>query len=195
MNKKTNLVLTIAFCFGVGIQNIFCQNSATPEPKTTAPLQISANRQTPKNHFPAELLEYFKGDWSGAGKFAASGKNVASDFSFAADMDNQTLFVREKERAPNTYHFLALWSIDAADGNLVMFFANDSGAEFFRSESGSWQNNKIIFESTPELKAAFAFERFTFERKSNASFVAIYEMSRDGKTWRIGDTQTFTRNQ
>lgn len=74
-----------------------------------------------------------------------------------------------------------------------MLFANDSGAELFRSESGGWQNDKIVFQSAPELKAAFAFERFTFERKSDASFLATYEMSRDGKIWKTGDTQTFTR--
>lgn len=75
----------------------------------------------------------------------------------------------------------------------MMFLADDSGADLFRSGSGGWQDNKIIFQSTSELKANSALVRFTFERKSNDSFLATYEMSRDGKTWRTGDTQTFTR--
>lgn len=74
-----------------------------------------------------------------------------------------------------------------------MLFAGDSGAQLFRSNSSGWQNGKIVFQSMPELKDTFALERFTFERQSNNSFLATYEMSRDGKTWRIGDTQTFTR--
>lgn len=193
MNKKTKVILTIVFYFGIGIQSVLSQTSAATENKNAVPIQTSSNRQAAKNRFPTELLEYFKGEWSGTGKFTASGKDVASDFSFVADMENQTLIVHEKERAPNTYHFIALWSIDSANGNLVMLFANNSGAELFRSDSASWQNDKIVFQSAPELKAAFAFERFTFERKSDNTFLATYEMSRDGKTWRTGDTQMFTR--
>ena len=193
MNKKTNIILTIVLYLGASIQGVLCQTSGTTENKNAAPLQSSSNRQTAKNHFPSELFNYFKGDWSGAGKFAANGKDVASDFSFAPDLDNQSLVVHEKERAPNKYHFIALWSFDSATGNLMMFLADDSGAELFRSESGGWEDNKIVFQSASELKVNSALVRFTFERKSNDSFLATYEMSRDGKTWRIGDTQTFTR--
>ena len=74
-----------------------------------------------------------------------------------------------------------------------MLFAGNSGAQLFRAGGDGWQNGKIVFQSTPELKDTFAFERFTFERKSNDSFLATYEMSRDGKSWRVGDSQTFTR--
>lgn len=193
MNKKTNAILLAIFYLGASIQSNFCQTSVAAGNKNAAPIQTSSNRQAAKNRFPAELLEYFKGEWSGAGKFVASGKDVVSDFSFVADVENQTLIVHEKEHAPNTYHFIALWSIDSANGNLVMLFANDSGAELFRSESATWQKDKIVFQSAPELKAAFAFERFTFEWKSDNTFLATYEMSRDGKTWRTGDTQMFTR--
>lgn len=194
MNKKLNVILTAVFYIVVSATSVLSQASVTPETKATARENVQpAPLQTQKTNFPPELLEYFKGDWSGVGRFTKSGKEVASDFSFAPDLENQSLVVHEKERAPNTYHFIALWSFDSATGNLMMFLADDSGAELFRSGSGCWQDNKIIFQSTSELKANSALVRFTFERKSNNSFLATYEMSRDGKTWRIGDSQTFTR--
>lgn len=92
-------MLTAGFYLGASVSGVLCQTSVTPKTKPFAPQQVSSSQQVPENHFPPELLEYFKGDWSGAGKFAKSGKDVASDFSFVADMENQCLVVRQKERA------------------------------------------------------------------------------------------------
>ena len=193
MNRKLNIILATVFCLATSALSVLCQTSVKPENKTAAPQQVSSSQQSAEYHFPPELLEYFKGDWSGAGKFAKSGRVVESDFSFVADAKNECLIVRQKERAPNTFQYLALWSFDPANNNLVMLSTGNSGAELLRSVSSGWQDGKLVFQSAPELKDPSGFERFTFERKSKDSFTATYEMSSDGQTWRIGDIQTFTR--
>ncbi len=207
MNKLLKTLLTTVFYAGILISSVFCQSSVPPESKADTPRilrptqpQVSSNRQSQKTNFPSALVEYFKGDWSGAGKFAGNGKEVQSDFSFVPDIENQCLVVRQKERSPNTFQFIALWSIDSSNGNLVMILTSNhnSGARLFRGENdgGKWQNGeKLVFQSTPELRAGFALERLTFERQSDASFLATYEMSRDRKNWKTGDTQTFTRKR
>lgn len=69
---------------------------------------------------------------------------------------------------------------------------HNGGARVFRSQG--WSDDKIVFQSVPELRAFFSLERFTFEKKSNTKFDSIYEMSFDnGKTWKVGDRQEFNK--
>jgi len=143
---------------------------------------------------PSDLINYFAGNWSGKGKFASSGKNLESDFSFVPDPETKSLLVRQKEKPPNTFRFTALWSVDSVSGQPVMLLVSnhDSGGRLFRSDG--WKDGKIVFQSGPELHASFALERFTFERESATAFHTTYEMSFDhGKTWTVGDHQTFTK--
>jgi len=143
---------------------------------------------------PADVLEYFSGDWSGKGKFT-SGKELESDFSFAPDPESQWILVHQKEKPPQTFEFMALWSVDSVSGDLVMLMAGNqaTGARLFHSHG--WQEGKIVFQSVPELRSHFALERFAFERVSAAEFHSTYEMSfDDAKTWRVGDRQVFTKN-
>ncbi|MGA8866630.1 MAG: hypothetical protein WB510_06655 [Candidatus Sulfotelmatobacter sp.] len=142
---------------------------------------------------PPDVVQYFAGDWAGEGKFT-TGKNIESDFSFVPELENQCVLVRQKEKPPNDFEFVALWSMDSVSGDLVMLLASnhDSGARVFRSQG--WRQGQIVFQSVPDLRAYWAMERFTFERESPTTFHATYEMSMDnGKTWRVGDQQTFTK--
>ena len=157
--------------------------------------QISPSSTQPhKASLPADLINYFSGDWTGKGKFITSGRELESDYSFSPDLGNQILVVRHKEKPPNDYVYLALWSVDSISGDLVMLLASnhDAGARLFRSKG--WESEKVTFQSVPDLRAPFALERVTFSRESPTTFRTIYEMSRDdGKTWRGGDQQAFVR--
>jgi hypothetical protein len=151
--------------------------------------------QAGKGSVPADLMNYFAGKWSGKGQFANSGKELESDFSFVPDLENQCLVVRQKERSPNTFQFMALWSVDSVSEQWVMMMVSnhDGGARLFRTDG--WHDGKLVFQSVPELHSSFALERFTFERQSTTVFRTTYEMSfDDGKTWKIGDRQTFTKS-
>ena len=142
---------------------------------------------------PVDLVEYFRGNWAGKGKFANS-KDLESDLSFFPDLANQCMVVRQREKPPNDFEFIAPWSMDSVSGDLVMLLASnhDSGARLFRS--WGWREGKLVFQSVPELRAAWALERFTFERVSANRFYTTYEMSMDGgKSWQVGDHQSFTK--
>ena len=154
----------------------------------------TARPQTqPKPAISAAILAYFGGNWHGSGSFA-TGKPIASDMSFVPDLESQCLLVRAKERPPNTFQYIALWSTDSTSGNVVMMLASNhqSGGRLFRSSG--WQNGPIAFQSVPALRATWALERFTFTRKTDSSFEATYEFSLDdGVSWKLGDRETFTR--
>lgn len=179
---------------------VAAQQPSQPNSVSTSAISQTTLQPTPpartqqKAILPPDVLDYFSGDWVGKGKFT-TGKEIESDFSFVPDLANQCILVRQKERSPNTFEFIALWSMDSISGDLVMLLTSnhESGARVFRSRG--WQEGKVVFQSDSELRARFALERFTFQRESATAFHSLYEMSFDnGKTWRAGDSQVFTKN-
>lgn len=179
---------TVRTMFFVAVLFVSLPSGAVP--KNTS--RFSPQTEPQKKVLPHDVLAYFSGAWSGKGKFA-TGEPIASDISFVPDLDNQCLLVREKEKPPNTFQFVGVWSMDSVSGDLVMLSAvHNSGARVFRSHG--WQDGKIVFQSVPELRAQFGLERFTFERKSDATFDSTFEVSTDnGRTWRVGDRQEYTK--
>jgi hypothetical protein len=148
----------------------------------------------PKSALPRDVLVYFKGSWSGKGN-AGSGQNIESTFRFVPEFENQCLLVREQEKPPSSYRWIALWSTDSVSGDVVMLMVSNGnwGARVFRSTG--WQDGKLVFQSVPELRAQFGLERFTFERKSETRFDSTFEMSTDnGHTWRKGEQQVYTKH-
>lgn len=160
---------------------------------TLAVAQNSSSVQAPeKPHLSQDLVSYFTGDWTGKGRFT-SGRDLESDFSFVPQLENQCVLVHQKEKHPNTFEFVALWSIDSISGEVVMLLAAnlDAGAQIYRSHG--WQDGKIVFQGVPDLRS-HDLDRFTFERESATIFHSTYEFSKDdGKTWLVGDKQTFTK--
>jgi hypothetical protein len=141
-----------------------------------------------KRLIPIEVLNYFAGDWTGKDAFT-SGRAPASELSFTPVPKNSPFYV---DIGNSHRHFL--WCVDSASGDLVMFLASNhaGGARVYRSQG--WQNGELVFQSIPEFRASFPLERFTFKRESGEVFQTTYEMSLDdGKTWMVGDRQTFTR--
>lgn len=191
IHRRAARLLILAFLLGgyaISASRTAAQQAAAPKSGTQAAKPAS------KAAFPPDIVEYFSGEWSGKGRFT-SGRELESKFSFAPDLEKQCMVVRHEEEPPNTYKFIALWSVDSETGDQVMLLTSnhDAGARVFRSRG--WQGHRLVFESAPELHAFFAIERMTFERDSPTTFHTTYEMSMDGgKTWRVGDHQSFTRN-
>lgn len=146
-----------------------------------------------KPTLPSSLGEYFAGRWNGSGSFARDGKPVESSFEFEPRFGGEAMLVRHAEKAPNGFAYDAVLTVDSVRGDLVMLMAsnNKGGGRLFRS--AGWQGDTLVFQSAPELRAAFALERITFSRQTAGSFQATYEMSRDGTAWRVGDVQVFVR--
>jgi hypothetical protein len=150
--------------------------------------------QTAKGSLPSDLVSYFAGNWTGKGAFAKSGKELASDYSFVPDIENQCLVVHQKEKPPNDYEFVALWSVNADSGQLVMLLVSNHGSGASVLHGSGWQNGKLTFQTVPENPSHLTLERFTFQRDSSTAFHTMYEWSSDGgKTWTVGDRQSFTK--
>ncbi len=150
--------------------------------------------QAPKGSLPPDLVKYFAGNWTGKGAFVRSGKELASDYSFVPDLDNQCLVVHQKEHPPNDFTFVALWSVNSDTGQLVMLLVSnhEGGASMLRGSG--WQDGKLVFQTVPESASDVGLERFTFMRDSATAFHTTYEYSQDGgKTWAVGDHQSFTK--
>ncbi len=151
--------------------------------------------QTPKGSLPPDLVKYFAGNWTGKGAFVKSGKELASDYSFVPDLENQCLVIHQKEHPPNDFKFVALWSVDADSGELVMLLVSnhEGGASTLRGTG--WQDGKLTFQTVPQGPSDQGLERFTFQRDSATAFHTTYEYSQDGgKTWKVGDHQSFTKS-
>jgi len=142
---------------------------------------------------PDDLCEFFLGEWSGAGEFA-SGKKIEADVSFTPDLDRHWMAYRHTDRPPNRYKALGVWGIDKDSGRLLML-VNDNfgGARLFMSDG--WLNGKIVFQKATLVTPVTNQERFTFERKAKDSFRMTYEVSADGKTWRLGDYLNFIKRR
>ncbi|HLJ91265.1 MAG TPA: hypothetical protein VKZ53_30990 [Candidatus Angelobacter sp.] len=170
-------------------------HAQTPVAGDTAASPSTAIARRTGASLPPDVLEYFQGSWSGKGSFT-SGKSVESKFSFVPDLEKQCISIRHKEEPPNTFEFAGLLSVDSFSGGLVLLLASNhsAGARIFRSSG--WEGDKMTFQGVPELRAFYALERFTFERKSPTNFHTTYEMSPDnGKTWVVGDQQEFTKQK
>jgi hypothetical protein len=148
-----------------------------------------------KGALPPDMVAYFAGTWTGSGAFARSGKPLASDYRFTPDIENQCLVVHQKEKPPNDFEFVALWSVNSDTGQLIMLLVanHEAGASVLRGSG--WQDGKLTFETAPpDDPKDLGRERFTFYRESATAFHTMYEWSSDGgKTWAVGDRQSFTK--
>lgn len=159
-------------------------------PPSPQPLAAKAEKPT----LPASVHDYFVGRWEGSGSFVRSGKPVQSSFAFESGAGGESLRVRHAEKAPNSFAYDGILTVDSVRGDLLMLMAsnNKGGGRLFRS--AGWQGDTLAFQSVPELRTAFALERITFVRRDRGQFLARYEMSRDGTTWSVGDEQVFVKD-
>src|SRR5271170_3674538 len=159
----------------------FFSADAAERGTSTSPIAAPSNlaAAAPRPSLPVSIKSYFTGDWTGVGKFMATGKAVESTLSFQSAADGEAILVTHAEKAPNRFAYSALISIDSNDGSPVMLLAsnNTGGARLFRGVS--WEGNSLVFRSSPELRAWFAFERITFAMVDHDTFQTRYEMSLD----------------
>jgi hypothetical protein len=158
------------------------------------PKSPTVPQPTPKGSLPADMVSYFAGTWTGKGAFARSGKELASDYRFVPDIENQCLVVHQKEKPPNDFEFVALWSVNSDSGQLVMLLVSNHEAGASVLHGSGWQDGKLVFQTVPKSPSDLGLERFTFQRDSATAFHTMYEYSQDGgKTWAVGDRQSFTK--
>ncbi|HLN98198.1 MAG TPA: DUF1579 family protein [Pyrinomonadaceae bacterium] len=164
--------------------------AATFGQSTQRATALTSAQKAPKQ-LPADLKEFFIGQWSGAGEFS-NARKIEADVSFSADLDNQWLNYRHTDRAPNKYKATGMWGFDRDSERFLMLVTdNFGGARLFVSDG--WLDGRIVFNSARLLAVSPMQERFTFARESANTFRMTYETSRDGNTWRLGDYLIFRR--
>lgn len=177
--------------------NVLPQDKTKPAVPITTTTQPKFERPV---RLPNDLVTFFSGEWSGAGEFA-DGKKIEADASFMPDLDNQWLAYRHTDRAPNKYKAFGMWGFEYTSKKFVMTVTdNFGGARLFSSDG--WMDGKIIFlkNSAISLQASDTKqperrERFTFEKQNNDEFKMTYEVSPDGKVWKLGDYLIFKRKK
>jgi hypothetical protein len=172
---------------------MLAQPAVPPAAAPATPPAAAAKRVAKATGLPEGIRDYFSGSWSGSGQFA-SGKPLASTFTFEPVLDGEALFVRHAEKAPQKFAYLGMWSVDTEDGDVVMMLAGNlkGGARPFRSSG--WEGDTLTFAPDKSLQTWWAMEKIVFTRESPTRFKAKYQMSRDGgANWGGGDEQTFTK--
>lgn len=157
-------------------------------------LPLIAHGQQPSSatlQLPAEMLEFFPGDWSGSGSFA-NGRAIRSHITFTAELDNKWLLYRHVDIDPALFKAIGLWGVEKGTGKLIMQVVDNFGG-IRRFESLGWIDGQVLFVRS-QSDASDVFERFLFKCESKDSFTVKYETSREGTRWRLGDSLLFRRD-
>jgi hypothetical protein len=134
----------------------------------------------------SEMVAYFSGRWTCAGQFS-NGKPIEAGMSFAPVLEGKWLEQTHTDRAPNTFQAISMWGVDGASGEgFSMLFDNFGGARRF--ESSGWSNRSISFERSSLPADPARRERFTYRAEADGTFRMSYDITRDGKEWRMVDT-------
>jgi len=135
-----------------------------------------------------EMIRFFQGKWHGKGQFA-SGKAIEADIDFKLLLDDKWLQSEHIDMAPNKYRSVSMWGWDKNESKMVAYvFDNFSGHRKFTSEG--WVDGKLVLI----YQDGKLFQRFTYEKQSATAFKMSYEVSNDGKEWRVIDWLLFERS-
>ncbi|HEY9133734.1 MAG TPA: hypothetical protein VIM98_18430 [Dyella sp.] len=130
----------------------------------------------------SSALNYFEGTWLCEGSFPASGKTIASTMSY--EVQGGKLTKHHDDIPPHTYHAVETWNY-AADGKPSHALIHDSFSGDRHFESAGWQGDTLTWVSAAEVKPA---QRFVYVKQNARTYRIDWEVSRDGKSFVVGDT-------
>ena len=140
----------------------------------------------------SELSRFYEGSWKGAGEFA-NGRKVEATVSFRRDSICSCLVFRHEDLPPGQWKSTGMWNLAKAERRLFAFY-NDafSGARLFTSDR--WTDTKLVLlREMPAAASKTRFERFIFEIQGQNTYKMTWEISPDGKSWKLGDYLVFRR--
>jgi len=192
MNMWFHRVFTFLLVFVSGFTlSVDAQNKPAPSP-------VPQQKIEPPVRLPKDLVDFFCGEWSGAGEFA-NGKKIEADAAFMPSLDDQWLVYRHADHAPGIYKAQGMWGYEYTSKTFVMILNdNFGGLRLFTSKG--WVDGKLIFLKSDSLSLqktttspATRQERFIFERLTDESFKMTYETSTKGTEWRMSDYLVFKK--
>lgn len=135
----------------------------------------------------ATSLAWFAGSWHCAGRFEANGKPIEARLRFDWNDAAGALVKHHDDEPPNPYHAVELWSgagprltaaiVDAYSGTRVL-------------TSAGWTQESLTWTRTVDAKPV---ERFAYTRESTDRMRVDWSTSRDGLTFKVGDTLSCER--
>jgi len=131
----------------------------------------------------APPLAWFAGAWQCAGKFEASGKPIEAQLRFEWSEGSGALVKHHDDRLPNSYHAIELWGANGPAGLAATIVDTFSGTRLFASPG--WANETLAWTRMADGKPV---ERFTYAREGQDRLKVEWATSKDGSTFKLGDT-------
>lgn len=149
-------------------------------------------QSNPVKKIPQELY-FMIGNWDGQGQFA-NGKKIEASIAVKLALDSSWLSLEHTDKQPNRYKALTYCGIDRNSGQFLAYtFDNFSGHRLFNSEG--WKDNKLILSNIENAaNGSTAYQHFIYEKITATSFKMSYEVSKDGKDWRLIDSLVFNKS-
>lgn len=134
-------------------------------------------------------MDYFTGAWNCAGSFPSTGKTIASAIRFDPDLGGHAMVKHHDDVPPAVYHAIEVW-LPHEDGHdfREVIVDNFGGLRHFHSDG--WQSNTLIWQSAADVAP---IQRFVYVRTDDNTFRLDWEVSKDGKDYKVGDTLTCKR--
>jgi hypothetical protein len=132
---------------------------------------------------------YFVGDWACSGEFLSNHMPISSTVKFALDDRTGALFKHHDDNPPNVFHSVELWAAGKDNSYDDMIADSFGGVRYFRSPG--WTDNAWVWSSTGEDKT---IERFSYVRLDQTTMRIDWSVSKDGVSFKMGDTLTCKRS-
>lgn len=155
-------------------------------------LNYCSAQTTTANKLPADLVNFFIGEWTGEGEFA-SGKKISADVSFKLTLDSSWILYEHSDRIPNKYKATSMWGVDNSTGEFIAYsFDNFQGHRKFVSDG--WKNGKLVLTVSEYYpQRGLFFQHFIYEKLGDKSFKMTFETSKDAVSWKMGDYLIFKK--
>jgi hypothetical protein len=132
---------------------------------------------------PADPFQDLAGDWHCEGAFS-NGKTLSSNLHFDWDAAAGVVVKRHDDVQASGYHAVELWA--ATKTGLLDTIADPfDGARTFTSPG--WSGNVLTWTGVATTPY---FERFVYSRLDPATLRVDWDVSKDGATYKNGDTLT-----
>lgn len=135
-------------------------------------------------------MQFLVGAWDCAGRFVSSGKPIASTIRFNFDVGGKVLVKHHDDKPPNGYHAIEDWVAKRDGGYAAAIVDGYSGVREF--DATGWKHDSLTWQSGAGITPG---QRFIYTRLGDDSFRVDWEVSRDGKSWKTGDTLTCKRRR
>ena len=136
------------------------------------------------------VLAFFRGHWSCAGTFPASGKSIAAAMRFEPDLGTAALIKHHDDTSPpSLYHGVELWGYSAHDAQFNAAILDNFGG-VRRFASAGWQGDMLTWTSAGDVQP---MQQFVYAKMNADTFRIDWLTKHADAPYVVGDTLTCHR--